>query len=80
MATIPVMGDVVSQPDGKIAEDQDRTFLPICPICGGATSPAHEVRPSAMFACAECETTIFVPPGAWATARTKRLLKWQKKP
>lgn len=75
------MGDSVSQPVRNTAPANDHTdmFVPGCPICGGATEPANEARPTTTFACLECATTVFVPPGAWATARTKRMMKWCRK-
>ena len=73
------MGDSLPQPAKKTLIDQDDAFLPLCPVCGGATQPMSEVRPASMFACIDCATTVFVPPGAWATARRKRFTKWRMK-
>ena len=77
------MGDSLSQPTPHldlVDDDPNQRFLPLCPVCGGPTQPMNEVRPASMFACAECETAIFVPPAAWSTARAKRMGKWLTKP
>ena len=75
------MGELLPQPaiNNLSADDQEHAYVPPCPVCGGITEPANEVRPASMYACSECSTTVFVPPGAWEVARAKRVMRWRTK-